>query len=226
MKVTGNTRFGQGLAGGQNVGGTGKADIAVGGYNYDLFDKEGIVAVYFDGGPESETPLGIADADVLLYGATESEQAGHDVEFLADMNGDGHAELLVGAPRYDGPGSWSGAAYLVHGSDLADGGTINLDDSTRIIGESGLDRAGDKVTSGGDIDGDGIADLIIAAPYNEAGGGKLDGYISSAGMRPCLPTHSFSKMQDTSSKARPPTTRLVRPLMATSMPMGMASPTC
>jgi hypothetical protein len=168
-----NSGLGKGLAGNGAVAGTDTPDIAIGAHNHDLFvSNEGIVAVFFDGGEVSESPLRIDDADTILHGATDGEQAGYDIHFVDDMDGDGRTELLVGAPRYDGPGAWSGAVYLVLGSTIASGGTIDLDDSTRIMGESGLDRAGDKVQPAGDIDGDGVTDLLISAPFNEEGGAK------------------------------------------------------
>jgi hypothetical protein len=185
-----NSGLGKGLAGNGTIAGTDTPDIAIGAHNHDLFvSDEGIVAVFFDGGELSDDPLRIDDADAILHGATDGEQAGYDIHFVDDMDGDGRTELLVGAPRYDGPGAWSGAAYLVLGSAIASGGTIDLDDSTRMIGETGLDRAGDKVQPAGDIDGDGITDILISAPFNEEGGAKAGRvYIISGDAALTFPT--------------------------------------
>lgn len=185
-----NSGLGKGLAGGGNVGGGEAPDFAVGAHNYDLFESDaGVVGIFFDGGEASEDPVHIDSADALLYGATDGEQAGYDIHFTTDMDEDGRNELLVGAPRYDGPGAWSGAVYLVLGSAIEVGGSIDLDDSTRIIGESGLDRAGDVVRPAGDLDGDGISDILISAPSNEEGGAKAGRvYIISGDAALTFPT--------------------------------------
>ncbi|MGB0639547.1 MAG: integrin alpha, partial [Myxococcota bacterium] len=165
-------RLGFALAGAGNVGGDSTTpDIVVGAYAHNTIEPDdGLVGVFFDGGDTPDGDLEFDDADTLLHGATNGELAGYSLSFVDDMDGDGLNELLVGAPRFDGPVTWSGAAYLVTGADISGGGTLDLDDSNRIEGEAG--RAGDKVKPAGDIDGDGIIDLLIAAPHNSTGGTK------------------------------------------------------
>jgi len=76
----------------------------------------------------------------------------------------------VGAPHNDTGGSRSGTAYLVLGSAMTMSGTIDLGDHPMFFGESGIDLAGTAVQSAGDVDTDGIPDLMVSAPYNETSG--------------------------------------------------------
>ncbi|QCI80546.1 hypothetical protein E6W36_08935 [Hankyongella ginsenosidimutans] len=91
-----------------------------------------------------------------------------------DVNGDGIDDLIVGATGNDAGGTDAGAAYVVYGRS---GGRSNLDLSTltaadgfRIIGDAAGDRAGYSVSNAGDVNGDGIDDLIVGSPYINADG--------------------------------------------------------
>jgi len=166
-------RLGYAVEGGVNFGGGPEPDVIIGAYSEDSFEPDdGTVGVFWDGGPASSGPLTMADADVILHGGTDRELAGQALALLDDMDDDGLDELLIGAPHSSLGGSRSGVAYLVLGSTLTTGGVIDLGDERRYYGESGLDKAGQQVRSAGDVDGDGVTDLMVAAPENEAGGAK------------------------------------------------------
>ena len=97
----------------------------------------------------------------------------------ADVNGDGTADIIIGARDQNGTaGTDTGATYVIFGGaanltalDAADGTTdgsiqsSNIDGTFgfRLDGERVSDRAGDAVAAGGDINGDGAADLLIGA---------------------------------------------------------------
>ena len=113
-----------------------------------------------------------------FVGEDNGDQAGYRVATAGDVNGDGNTDFLIGAPGHGD--SYRGGAYLVSGAalsraDSADGitdGRIDLArnaaraDSWTFLGESDRDEAGTLVAPAGDIDGDGMPDLIIAAPYH------------------------------------------------------------
>ena len=94
------------------------------------------------------------------------------------MNGDGYADLIIGAYYDDPNGSKSGASHVVFGK--ADGTAIELSDVEAnsntggfvINGVSTDDESGYSVSGAGDVNGDGISDFLIGAPNSYGSGGS------------------------------------------------------
>jgi hypothetical protein len=111
---------------------------------------------------------------VLAYGEAAGDEAGRSVSFSGDLTGDGTEELAIGAPGQDGGGSDAGAVYLYTGPTS---GLVSLGDADiKANGAAAGDAAGWMVSPGGDIDGDGLDDLLIGAPL-ESTGGSLAGAV-------------------------------------------------
>jgi hypothetical protein len=118
----------------------------------------------------------------------ESGQAGaemgHSVAGAGDVNGDGYADLLVGARHYDDPDNNEGAAFLWFGSaaGLGPAGTpANAGWSVQI--NQALAEFATSVCTAGDVNGDGFADILIGAPgyaNPDAGEGGVFLYLGSA----------------------------------------------
>ncbi len=100
----------------------------------------------------SPQPGWILDSD--LQGA----ELGHSVALAGDINADGFADLLIGAPKY-GPEK-EGAVFVFYGSAS---GLASIPDRT-LMGVQKADRFGDAVASAGDVNHDGYADIIIGSP--------------------------------------------------------------
>jgi Ca2+-binding RTX toxin-like protein len=105
-----------------------------------------------------------------MSGEAGDDLAGRSVSAAGDVNGDGYADLLIGATGVDAPESGTGAAYVVFGRATgfdpvlelsALGGTTGF----QISGDEDGDYAGFSVSGAGDVNGDGYADLVIGAPY-------------------------------------------------------------
>jgi len=103
-----------------------------------------------------------------LSGVAEGDFSGISVASAGDVNGDGFADVIVGAPYVDPSGSYSGASYVVFGQ--ASGFAANLDLSSlngsngfKLSGVAAYDESGHSVASAGDVNGDGFADVIVGA---------------------------------------------------------------
>ena len=107
-----------------------------------------------------------------LSGVAEGDASGISVSEAGDINGDGIADLIIGALCADPNGTDSGASYVVFGKDTATAGDFpanlelsSLDGTTgfKLSGVAAGDYSGRSVSAAGDINGDGIADLLIGA---------------------------------------------------------------
>ncbi len=132
----------------------------------------------------------LGDAGFIIQGDVASAQLGIWVSSAGDVNGDGHADLIVGANRSDDGGSTAGVAYVIWGQANKQYGTLDNDrrhvldiaalgDAGFIIqGDARDDRLGWSVSSAGDVNGDGYADLIVGARNGDDGGhGAGEAYV-------------------------------------------------
>jgi hypothetical protein len=109
------------------------------------------------------------DADVVLYGDLGTHM-GHGSD-LADVTGDGIADGLVASYAVSG---MAGVAYVVHGPLTTDA-YVNDEADFTMQGENPHDYMGRVVTGGTDVDGDGIGDMLVPAPY-----ASIVGYYTGA----------------------------------------------
>ena len=105
-----------------------------------------------------------------LNGEAAYDAAGTSVASAGDVNGDGFEDIFIGAPFAIAPdGLHSGAGYVVYGhaggfAPSVDLSSLNGSNGFRVSGGGGLDYAGGfSVSSAGDVNGDGYADMIIGA---------------------------------------------------------------
>jgi hypothetical protein len=158
------------MAGGGDVDGDGFSDLLIG-WPYAGPSYTGVVALMLGSSLGSTSQLGFPDADHLLYGASTYEEAGRSVAIAGDVDGDGLADMLVGAPFNGDNGLRAGQSYLLLGSSLSTAVNIQLAGADyRFLGESPEDLFGTTVDFAGDVDADGLSDLIMAAPCNSTAG--------------------------------------------------------
>ncbi len=124
-------------------------------------------AAYLVLGPVGGT-LVLSTANAKLLGESAGAAAGHSVAGAGDVDGDGYDDLLIGAPGESAGANAAGAAYFVKGPVV---GEHSLSTAiTRIVGLDNGDRGGTSVAGIGDVNGDGYADVAMAAPYHDGGG--------------------------------------------------------
>src|SRR6185312_15451683 len=102
--------------------------------------------------------LSAADGFKIL-GDANNDHAGRSVSAAGDVNGDGFADILVGAYANDSGGADAGAAYVIFGKSAGFGTPIDLAslsaaDGFKIQGDAAGDYAGISVSSAGDVNGD------------------------------------------------------------------------
>jgi len=160
-------RIGIGVVSDADLDGDGNADIAFGGNGYDVGASDGgVVYIQLGAFAATTTDFNVASADITLYGEGALDALGSQLATIPDSDGDGLSELLIGNKPYDGDaGVDAGCVYLVNDADL--GETAVSDMSQLVSGEAAGDGAGGSVSSAGDINDDGYADLLVGAPNSD-----------------------------------------------------------
>jgi len=163
--VTANDRAGASVAAG-DLNGDAISDVVVGAWGSDDGFADGGAAFIVYGPVQGD--LDLAAADVTVAGASPGDAFGFAVTVAEDINGDGLADVIVGALQNDGGGPDSGAAYILYGP--VDGKASAAEADVTLVGEVYNDRAGSSVASAGDTDADGYGDLLVGAHGNDSGG--------------------------------------------------------
>jgi VCBS repeat-containing protein len=111
-----------------------------------------------------------------LNGVAAGDESGRSVSGAGDVNGDGIDDLIIGARNADPNGvTGAGQSYVVFGSSAGfaagfDLSTLNGATGFKLNGIDEFDRSGWSVSGAGDVNGDGIDDLIIGADRSNPNG--------------------------------------------------------
>ncbi len=148
------------ISGGSDVSGDSLADIIIGATSQDAGGSEA-GAVYLVLGPVTDE-LSLSEADAKFVGEAPLDIVGVSVSMAGDVDGDGYADMLAGAPYLNEIGTFAGAVYLMSGP--SEGDRTLSEANAKLLGEEVGDYAGWAVSTASDVNGDGLADLLIGAP--------------------------------------------------------------
>jgi hypothetical protein len=160
-------QLGRRVSGAGDVNRDGYPDLLLGASYNDQAAPDAGKAYLFLGHPEVDwgPDYPAAQADASFLGEGEGDQAGRRVSAAGDLNDDGYGDFLISAPHNSRSAPEAGAAYLFYGRAAADWGMdLPLAQADVIyVGEGDHDHAGYDAAPIGDMDGDGIDDLVIGA---------------------------------------------------------------
>ena len=146
--------------------GDGYRDLAASAYGVDEWaTNAGAVYIWTGVTLSGASALTPADADVVIYGLGAYSETGRALSTVADLDGDGGDELFFGASGASSDiATYDGAAYLFLSRSLDTSGPLDVTDAsyTFVGGQDDL-YVGDDLGVAGDIDGDGLEDLLIGA---------------------------------------------------------------
>ena len=165
-----------------DINGDGIDDLLIGAYRADSNPNynEGATYVVFGSKTGFSQTLALSNLDgsngFRLDGGGLLDYSGNSVSNAGDVNGDGIDDLIIGAYRADPSGSGSGSSYVVFGNTSGFSSALTLSslnggNGFRLDGVTSGDRSGHSVSAAGDLNGDGVNDLIIGAPYSSGDSG-------------------------------------------------------
>ena len=148
-----------------DVNGDGYSDVIAGApeYTNGQTDEGGIFVYLGSGSGLNSTPAWMAESDQAYA------RLGDAVGTAGDVNGDGYDDILAGAPLYDsGVYTDGGRVVLYHGAAGGLGSNNRPPDWASTADQAGA-RWGFAVSTAGDMNGDGFADILLGAPGYSAG---------------------------------------------------------
>jgi hypothetical protein len=220
--VTAGDQSGYSVNSAGDVNGDGVNDLIIGAYQANNNTGAGYV-VFGASGIGSTGILSLAalngSTGFKIPGVLSNDRTGHSVSRAGDVNGDGINDLIIGA---SGANNYGGVSYVVFGvNGIGSTGTLSLAalngvNGFKITGVTAYDYSGWSVNSAGDVNGDGINDLIIGAyGVNSAAGasyvifGRRPSFLTSTLTNTLSPSMSLpNSMTQQPSATKTPSIRM------------------
>jgi len=173
------------VSGAGDVNGDGLDDIIIGAPladpTYLIDDGQASAGLsYVVYGKTTSTPVRLSDVEgysgshgFAIHGASVDDRSGISVSGAGDVNGDCFDDVIIGAKDADPNGtSNKGSSYVVFGKSTASASTVGLSNiesnsgyhGFAIYGSRYLDYSGSAVSKAGDMNKDGLGDVIVGSP--------------------------------------------------------------
>jgi len=156
-----DTYLGFSVATAGDINGDNFSDITIGAPRYDigLPDYGRVYIFHSNGNTFPATPT------TTRTGLQTGENFGYSVSTAGDVNGDGYSDIMIGAPLYTNGQVDEGRCYCYLGSSSGIGAAaVWTQESNEISGQFGI-----SVSTAGDLNADGFADVILGGNYLDNG---------------------------------------------------------
>ena len=172
----GNQQLGEAVSYAGDINADGISDVVVGEPFWSLFDRSvGRAYVIFGRNTAAKghfpANLDVSSLDghngFSMDGLTKGDILGLSVDTAGDINGDNIDDLMVGSPQnFSGPPA-PGRAYVIYGRSKPFSANISLshldgNDGFVIVGSNVEEPVGNAISAAGDINADGIDDIIVS----------------------------------------------------------------
>ncbi|TGM95838.1 Ig-like domain-containing protein [Leptospira yasudae] len=141
---------------------------------------QGLVFLFYSSGAAGITIANAQFASKIIIGTAASWFG--KTATMGDLNGDGYADVVIGAPRFQSAGTNNGRVFIFYSS-----GTAGITTSFSAFANSTItgtnatnDQFGDSLATG-DMNGDGYWDLIVGAPSYNGSQGRIYVFHSAGG---------------------------------------------
>jgi hypothetical protein len=166
-----NNYSGHSVSSAGDVNGDGLDDLIVGAHETKLSGKEKAGKSYVVFGKKDSTAIDLSaiasgggTGGFVINGENVDDWSGFSTSSAGDINGDGLDDLIVGSIEAE---SRAGKSHVIFGK--TDGTVIELSAITSgtggfvINGENANDQSSTSISNAGDVNGDGVDDLVIGA---------------------------------------------------------------
>jgi hypothetical protein len=159
---------GSGIDGGGDVNGDGYDDLLIGAcQDSDAVSQGGQVYLILGKPSGWQTYTNLSQSNASFRGGL-IEQIGRNMAIRGDLNGDGLDDVVLGMPLFqNGIQQFSGKTFVFPGK--AAGWTMDTSvhsSANSLVGQNYMETSGEQVSTGGDVNADGVDDLLIGAAQN------------------------------------------------------------
>ena len=153
-----------------DINGDGIGDVVLGGSGVGVNDDE-VGACYIIFGQKNGFPASFdlttlnGSNGFVVPGLNNNDELGYSVSTVGDINGDGISDIVLGA---DYANEGRGTCYIIFGQKKGfpasfDLTTLNGSNGFTVSGLNTEDLLGNAVSAAGDINGDGLSDVLLAS---------------------------------------------------------------